>query len=57
MDVEIAFATDSGDESENSAPRVDFAALQKGDRCVEIVSFEAKHFKNPELRAKGVADP
>ncbi|MDE2822399.1 MAG: hypothetical protein OXK79_02705, partial [Chloroflexota bacterium] len=37
--------------------RVDFAALQKGDRCVEIVSFEAKHFKNPELRAKGVADP
>ena len=57
VDVEIAFATDSGDESEGFARRVDFAALQKGDRCVEIVFFEAKDFTNSELRAKGVADP
>ena len=57
VDVEVAFSAGSDDESEKSAPRVDFAVLQRRHRHVEIVFFEAKDFTNSELRAKGVADP
>ena len=53
VDVEIAFPTDSADESKSSAPRVDFAALREGDRDIELVFFEAKHFTNSELRKRG----
>ena len=57
VDVEIAFATGESDESETSAPRVDFAVLQQRNRHVELVFFEAKNFTNTELRAAGCADP
>ena len=57
VDIEIAFATGSNDETESSAPRVDFAALQRRNHHVEIVFFEAKDFTNRELRRRGDAAP
>lgn len=57
VDIEIAFATGSDDETESSAPRVDFAALQMRSRHIEIVFFEAEDFTNPELRRRGDANP
>ena len=57
VDIEIALATGSDDETESSTPRVDFAALQVRGRHTEIVFFEAKDFTNPELRRRGDANP
>ena len=57
VDIEIAFATSSNDETESSAPRVDFAALQRRNKHIEIAFFEAKDFTNRELRRRGDADP
>ena len=56
VDVEVAFSVGS-DKLEKSAPRVDFAALQRRNRHVEIVFFEAKEFANSELRKSANADP
>ena len=57
VDLEIAFATRSNDETTSSVPRPDFAALQRRNQYIEIVFFEAKHFTNRELRRGGDADP
>ena len=57
VDIEIAFATDSNDETASSVPRLDFAALRRRNQHVEIVFFEAKDFTNPELRRRGDANP
>ena len=57
VDIEVAFATGSNDETESSAPRVDFAALQRRNQHIEIAFFEAKDFTNRELRKGGDADP
>ena len=57
VDIEVAFSTGLGDELEGSAPRVDFAALQRKSRHIEVVFFEAKDFSNKELRAGGDTDP
>jgi hypothetical protein len=70
IDVEVAFG-DSGDwtdEDEESAPRsegsqaprnprIDFVAVQESGNVPKLVFFEAKHFRNQELRAKGKGKP
>ena len=43
LDVEIAQGKD----------RIDLVALQETNRGIDLVFFEAKHFANKELRAKG----
>lgn len=65
IDLEIALTNEAlKDEMEpdegkkrSTAKRIDFAALQKKDDFYEVVFFEAKHFSNKELRAKGNDDP
>ena len=48
LDVEVAISDGE------SAPRVDFAALQRDEAGkIHIVFYEAKHFDNPELRSHG----
>ena len=47
LDVEVAIS--DGEK----APRVDFAALQRGVGQTHIVFYEVKHFDNPELRSRG----
>lgn len=47
LDVEIAQGND----------RIDFVALQETGRVIALVFFEAKHFANSELRAKGDGEP
>ena len=42
LDVEIALGKD----------RIDLVALQEANDCINLVFFEAKHFSNPDLRAK-----
>lgn len=41
IDTEVAF----GDEGS----RIDIAAFKPGDRGIELVMYEAKHFSNPEI--------
>ena len=66
IDVEVAFGdpgdlTDEDDETvprinEPNAPcnpRIDFVAVQDGGNGPKLVFFEAKHFRNQELRARG----
>ena len=48
FDVEIAFGRDV---------RLDFAALQGTPESVSVVFFEAKHYDNMELRARGGSEP
>ena len=57
LDVEIAFGTGGTDESDPSAPRVDFAAIQDSGEDAKIVFFEVKHFDNGDLRASGDVEP
>lgn len=45
LDVEIAFGG-------RSRKRIDFSVLQKAEKSVNIVFFEAKHFDSRELRAR-----
>ncbi|MGD0265855.1 MAG: hypothetical protein ABSD47_13005 [Candidatus Methylomirabilota bacterium] len=57
LDVEIALATADEESDRQSAKKIDFAALQPEEDKVRLVFFEAKHFTNPEVRAKGDATP
>ena len=70
IDVEVAFGDsgDSTDEDDETAPwvngintrrkpRIDFVAVQDGGIAPKLVFFEAKHFRNLELRAKDKAKP
>ena len=53
LDVEIAFGLPGTEETDPSAPRVDFAALQVLDAGVVVVFYEAKRFADhAALRAK-----
>ena len=53
LDVEIAFGLPGTEESDPSAPRVDFAALQVLDAGGVVVFYEAKRFADhAALRAK-----
>ena len=54
LDVEIAFGIGGTDESDPSAPRIDIAAIQLLDQSAKVVFFEAKHFRNDELRANNI---
>ena len=51
LDVEIAFG------GVGSAPRIDIATLQDTDFGPTLMFFEAKHFKNKDLRAARSDDP
>ena len=53
MDVEIAFGIPGTDETDRSAPRVDFATLRVSDHGGQLVFYEAKRFANhAALRVK-----
>lgn len=67
IDVEIAL-TDEGAKEEvegspdverkrSTAPRIDFAALQKRDKVWELLFFEAKLFSNSDIRASENKEP
>lgn len=51
VDTEIAFSTSSEDGGP-SIPRIDLAAFVRSDG-LKLRFWEAKHFKNPELRSQG----
>jgi hypothetical protein len=53
IDVEIALTNDAEAAEDNSVLRLDLAALRSFAGGVEIVFYEAKLFKNKELRAQG----
>ena len=59
LDVEIALGEDpqSEEDPEPKEGRVDLVALKKTKRGIDLVFFEAKHFANSEIRAKGDSEP
>ena len=52
VDVEFAMSAKDIDAVEKNIPRIDIVAFDQKEADVEIVFWEAKHFVNPELRAK-----
>jgi hypothetical protein len=60
IDCEIAFPgkVSLGDGGENKqAPRIDLASLEADGDKARLVFWEAKHYSNPELRAKSGPPP
>ena len=64
IDLEIALTKEAEDDEGNieeikgaTAKRIDFAAFQKNTDHYDLLFFEAKHFSNKELRAKGDSLP
>jgi hypothetical protein len=62
LDLEIALSDDETSPDEDNltgsarrrvADRIDFAVLQEAGGAVQLAFFEAKHFDNAELRARG----
>lgn len=62
LDVEIALTGDASRDDDSAtgeaarrrvADRIDFAALQEVGGEIQLAFFEAKHFDNGELRARG----
>ena len=53
IDVEMGLSriADRFDSAKRKADRIDIVALERGDKAIRIVFYEAKLFRNPELRA------